>query len=211
MESGKGSGNYWPGFVDALTNVVIAMVFVIVVLAIALAFAAQLMGKRVAEEMIKKHMEAAVLVQAKSESSASTEKPGPDAALKTEVQQVKRIAVTGNEKKTTSNSGKIKGSNNYLELEFIETALTLDEKASEQFKQSLKSILARSPKASVQLVATSPSMQLTENQRVAYIRIMSVRNFLIEQGFSPDRIKVRIDLEKPTPSPLVSVVISTAP
>jgi hypothetical protein len=40
MEGGKET-NYWPGFVDALANVVVTMVFVLVVFVIALLYFAQ--------------------------------------------------------------------------------------------------------------------------------------------------------------------------
>ncbi len=45
MEVGKNT-NYWPGFVDALGNTIIAMVFVVIVLAVSLSMYAKLLAQR---------------------------------------------------------------------------------------------------------------------------------------------------------------------
>src|SRR5690349_22145149 len=103
MEGGK-TANYWPGFVDALTNVVIAMVFVIVVLAIALSFAARLMGQRLAEEIVKKHTAAA----AASAAAAPPAAAAGDTAPRSELQGRTRIAVQGNEHAASSAGGRVR-------------------------------------------------------------------------------------------------------
>ena len=69
---GRAGGDaYWPGFVDALTNVVIAMIFVVVVLAISLTFAAQMMGQKLAERIVKEHLAKAAASAASAAEAAS--------------------------------------------------------------------------------------------------------------------------------------------
>ncbi len=69
MEGGK-EANYWPGFVDALSNVVVTMVFVMVVFVIALLYFSQ----NKAKEMI------AAAKREMTEQATKDPKPGPELA-----------------------------------------------------------------------------------------------------------------------------------
>lgn len=71
MEGGK-EANYWPGFVDALSNVVVTMVFVMVVFVIALLYYSQ----NKAKEAIENYR------QQTEEQLAGAPKPDPDLARK---------------------------------------------------------------------------------------------------------------------------------
>ena len=125
MEGGK-TANYWPGFVDALTNVVIAMVFVIVVLAIALSFSAQLLAKRMAARItvLEQQGQAAQAQTAASapelivkrlapsrqpsvEATPSTSIESADGVLQVESKMAApvRIAVKGNEEQLVAAGG----------------------------------------------------------------------------------------------------------
>jgi hypothetical protein len=203
MEGGK-TANYWPGFVDALTNVVIAMVFVIVVLAIALSFAARLMGQRLAEEIVKKHTAAA----AASAAAAPTAAAAGDTAPRSELPGRTRIAVQGNEHAASAAGGRVRNVGNLLQLDFADTALTLDSAAAQRLRDALASGRSAAPQAKVQIVATGPALQLTENQRSAYVRVMAVRNELLDQGYDAKHISVRIDMAGNAARPMVTVSIS---
>jgi hypothetical protein len=211
MEGGKGggTGNYWPGFVDALTNVVIAMVFVIVVLAIALSFAAQLMGKRVAEEAIRRHT-AAAAAEAASRPVAAQAPSRPTDSAEAPPSRVppQRIAVQGRENPASAAGGRVQAAGRALQLDFADTALTLDDAAAAKLKEALAPFKADAARAKVQIVATGPDLQLSDNQRSAYVRVMAVRNELIDQGYAAERIGVRIDTAQPARKPAVTVSIS---
>lgn len=210
MEGGK-TANYWPGFVDALTNVVIAMVFVIVVLAIALSFAAQLMGKRIAAETIKKY-EAAASANANGTASTPPAAPPvprtgpPPSTLPTRT----TIAVQGNESAASAAGGTVRATPNLLQLDFADTALTLDEAAAQKLREALAPARPQAAQSRVQVVAVGPALQLSENQRAAYIRVMAVRNELLDQGFAADHIGVRIDTASTATRSSVTISI-TAP
>ncbi|MFG6448760.1 hypothetical protein ACG0Z6_10990 [Roseateles sp. BYS180W] len=206
MAGGKSSADsYWPGFVDALTNVVIAMIFVVVVLAISLAFAAQMMGKRIAQKIIDEHMAKQVKVSA----PAST--PTQGATLTGDVAQrspnsvapgVIRIPVAGGQSSSGSGGGALKEVPNVLRLDFEASALTLDDKATELLRK------AASPYKQVKkvvVVGRGPAMDISDNQRAVYLRVMSVRNVLLEVGFPADRIEVQMDAQTRAPSPYVTV------
>lgn len=209
METGK-TANYWPGFVDALTNVVIAMVFVIVVLAIALSFAAQLMGKRVADEAIKKHVAAAAAAAASAAPAAAPVSAATPAveAPPSQLPKPARIAVRGNEQAASAAGGTLRQNQNVLQLDFAPAALTLDAAASTRLKEALAARKDGAARAKVQIVATGPDMQLSENQRSAYVRVMAVRNELLDQGYAAERIAVRIDTQRHAPGAAVTVSIT---
>jgi outer membrane protein OmpA-like peptidoglycan-associated protein len=207
MEGGKGGNSYWPGFVDALTNVVIAMIFVIVVLAIALSFAAQLMGKKLAEQYIA--------AAAASAAAAAPAKPAP-AAAPAEVLPVPesrrsgrtRIAVSGGEAASSPNPARVGAVRNVLQLDFAPNATTLDPAAAEQLKVALAPVERRQRAV---VIANGPDMQLSFNQRSAYLRVMAVRNVLIEQGFPPGKVSVRIDTQSTMKSATVNVSFQEGP
>lgn len=210
MEAGGKTANYWPGFVDALTNVVIAMIFVIVVLAIALSFAAQLMGKRIAEEAIRKHNAAAAAAQAAAPKAAPEPQASPaeDAGAPPSRAPLQRIAVQGRENPASAAGGRVKAAGRALQFDFADAALTLDDAAVAKLKDALAPFKSDAARAKVQIVATGPDLQLSDNQRSAYVRVMAVRNELIDQGYAPDRIGVRIDTAQAARKPTVTVSIS---
>lgn len=204
MEGGK-TANYWPGFVDALTNVVIAMVFVIVVLAIALSFAAQLMGKRMAEQMMKQHTAAAA---ASAAAAAQVSTPAPEEAPRSALPGRTHIAVQGNERAASAAGGQLRSVGNLLQLDFADTALTLDSAAAQRLRDALAVGKAAAPQAQVRIVAIGPSLELSENQRAAYVRVMAVRNELLDQGYAANHIGVRIDTASRAARPAVTISIA---
>jgi hypothetical protein len=201
-KSSNHTGEYWPGMVDALTNVVIAMIFVVVVLAIALSYSAQLAAKRMAEKMVREQRAAELVAPLPAVAAALANQQvvvgAPSVGTVTT-----RIAVTG--PKPDSAGGTLTQSSARLILDFADEAVTLDDAA----KKRLLAALAAEPEAvrngRIQLVAQGPGMQLSENQRVAYLRVMAVRNLLIEQGRRADTIGVRIDTARETNSAMVSL------
>jgi len=204
MAGGGGKdANYWPGFVDALTNVVIAMIFVIVVLAISLSFSAQLLAKRMAAKVAQLEQDAA--------SRATAVKPAdgdagdaPPARLPTRTV----IEVRGNEASAKAASGSVRAADNFLMLEFAPDALTLDAPAAEKLATSLSAVKERlAGGGKVQVLARGPSMEISDNQRSAFLRVMAVRNLLIEQGIAADRIEPRIDTDTKAKSATVSIAI----
>lgn len=215
---GKSSGgDFWPGFVDALTNVVIAMVFVIVVLAIALSFSAQMLAKRMAAKIAEQEAELGRARQAVVAPAAEKEKPGgTPPVVDTAAPQRTRIAVAGNEAALAASAAaaKVKPAEHYLQLDFAPGALTVDEKAAKALAEALaplKARLAESPALRMEVVALGPEIHLSENQRAAFIRAMAVRNELLGQGVAGDRIVTRIDMKASAPAPAVAVLLGEKP
>lgn len=219
MSGGGAKNDYWPGFVDALTNVVIAMVFVIVVLAIALSFSAQLLAQRLAAKIAEQENQLGKARAALQGRPADVEKPAapraPGAmAVDAQVATRTRIAVAGNEAAASAAAAVVKPAERYLQLDFAAGALTLDPAAAEALTQALAPVqqrLAEQPGARVSVVALGPDLHLSENQRSAFIRAMAVRNHLLSQGIAGDRIATRIDTQSRTATPAVAVRVEDTP
>jgi len=196
---GAGGNSYWPGFVDALTNVVIAMIFVVVVLAISLSFAAQMMAKKMAAEIVAKAA-SATTVSAAAQSGAVV----PESNLG----QRTRIPVAGPKQDQVVEGGKLSAPKNILQLDFEPTAVAMDDAATE----ALKKALAEAPRSSaIELIATGPAMGITTNQRSAYLRVLAVRNVLLQMGFDKDKLQMRIETTVEAPSPTVNIAVGSQP
>ncbi|RZL31396.1 MAG: hypothetical protein EOP35_22150 [Rubrivivax sp.] len=178
-----GGGDFWPGFVDALTNVVIAMVFVIVVLAIALSFSAQMLAKRMAAKIAEQQAE---LGKARQVVVA------PASATSAKVKPAERFL-------------QLDFAPGALTVD-MPAAKALGEALA-----PLKARLAESPSLRLEVVAVGPEIHLSENQRAAFIRAMAVRNELLGQGVPGDRISTRIDMQATAPQPAVAVRLGEKP
>lgn len=189
MEGGKGGNSYWPGFVDALTNVVIAMIFVVVVLAISLSFAAQLMAKKMAAEII-----------AKNNSVPALEAASP--VTESLLEQNTRIAVVGPATAQSMRGGQLRPPRNVLQLDFEPTAVMLDDAAA----QALQMELAVSPRGGrVLVLGTGPDMAISANRRATYLRVLAVRNALLEAGYASDQLELKLDTEAQAAAPTVNI------
>jgi hypothetical protein len=205
MAGGGGKdSNYWPGFVDALTNVVIAMVFVIVVLAISLSFSAQLLAKRMAAKVASLEQDVVSRASAVKPDNGDAGSDQPSARLPTRTV----IEVRGNEASVKAVSGSVRAADSFLILEFAPGALTIDSTASDKLASSLSAVKEKlASGGKVQVLARGPSMEISDNQRSAFLRIMAVRNVLIDQGIASERIEPRIDTDTKASSVTVSISV----
>ena len=156
---GSGANAYWPGFVDALTNVVIAMIFVVVVLAISLSFAAQMMGKKLAEKLIEEHK--AKVAQAPPAPAVPAQLPAQESALA----RTTRIAVVGNEAPASAPATAVRQVRNTLQLDYAAAAITLDPAAADRFKAAVAGLGGSLAQRRVQIVAGGPGMSISDNPK----------------------------------------------
>lgn len=211
MDAGK-NANYWPGFVDALTNVVIAMVFVIVVLAVSLSFSAQLMAKRMAARIPALEEPGRGLKPAPPQAPDAPRPPDPALTEPNPPSRLaidRRVQVKGNDTAASAAPARARPRDGALVLEFAASALTLDEAALAALAPALADLRQRlasaPPGTRVMLVAGGPEMELSDNQRAGYIRAMATRNALLAQGIAAAQITLGFDLESKAATPTVSV------
>lgn len=211
---GGGGSDYWPGFVDALTNVVIAMVFVIVVLAISLSFAMQMIAKKLTAQVESANQKSASAEAALKHLQSAI--AGPDNAavaaanLQGKAAPVQnRVHVEGGKATPLAGDIQLSTSNAILRLDFEPDAMTLDEQAAKKLDGSmgaLQEALSQAPAGSrIRILAQGKDMYFSDNQRAAFVRAMAVRNFLISRGFHPEQLTARVDTETELREPQVSL------
>lgn len=208
--------NYWPGFVDALSNMVLAMLFVILVLALAMGsyatVAADAMAKRLKAEvaaatLLQNAEEAhAAEVRARADAEAAAAalaariatKEEPPSAAATEVPPsalagTTRIGVAKNETSSSvlPRSRVLRVANSFV-LEFTERTVTMDEVATKALRDALRPARRLLQTGTVDIVARAPGGNLTESRQASFYRAMAVRNVLMDEGMTADRIKVLV-------------------
>lgn len=76
MDNGSGKINYWPGFVDAFSNLVLALVFVIVILAMSLGMFSGLMAKMAIQRaLVEQRLKESQAISASSASAGTGSAP----------------------------------------------------------------------------------------------------------------------------------------
>lgn len=182
MEGGK-EQNYWPGFVDVLSNVVLTLVFVLVVFVMALSLSANKIEKKM-QEIIqdKKNLEEknAELKVSESKICAGTSKQQIDNIVAPE----KNIEIESTEStkiEDASVEAKIIKSSEKIIIYYPTSGINLDEKSSANLEKTLKDIKQKIGTVKIILHSYLGKEQYSVAQRLAYYRALYVRKFLIEK------------------------------
>lgn len=194
----RGSTNYWPGFVDVLSSIVLVMVFVVLVMtmlmvkyitAAAKARAERIVAERMAEMernramSLKEFAEQAKLLARQQSGGGTAGGPGQSLAA--------RIVVAADEGQ--SGGAVVREAKNTIAIEFEGNVLKLDEGAMSRLSASLVPFAQTMRSGRVRIVANIPSPFLSEKQRQAFFRAMAVRNYLLDKGMHANRITVHVD------------------
>lgn len=235
---GSKEANYWPGFVDALSNVVVVMVFVLVVFTIALIHFSQNKAKEMVQAAVqesqseaekqgsteamliaekamreKEQMAAKVeqLTQALAESqrrekaaaraSASNNAPSSQDARGGVTSRSQAGAVTKAEVEAdtvTNEAGaqvadaEIRGEQSALAITFTRGNFELSDNTRKLLDVAFTKIAANASAQGIELVAAAETGPYSEGRRLSYYRNLALRNWLIEKGIPPSKIRVRI-------------------
>lgn len=221
MEGGK-EMNYWPGFVDALANVVVTMIFVIVVFTIALLYFSQNKVKEAlaAAEQVKAQQvpaappppSVAALEKRVAELSRENEqlrrqaqgRPAPQAGSveRGEVKVAESAPVAG----AAPASVRVRGTRSSLEVVFPAGAIELDKASLGRLEGSFAAFAERARAGGVELVGVAEVGPYSEGRRLSYYRNLTLRNWLIEKGIPASQIRMRIaDVDTGQPEGLVRV------
>jgi hypothetical protein len=202
--------NYWPGFVDALTNTVIAMVFLVIVLTLSLSVfinnianqrAAKIVQSKIESERSSgmtpameepaavKGLETSAVPAAPLASAApSSPKVGPS-VLKGEF----RVAGESKNQSAEPPRSSTEKSVNALVLHYPGTTVEIDDKTASELERLAANSGIAFPQMQASIVARGPQIFLSDNQRLAFFRAMAVRNFLLKMGMGRDNITIRIE------------------
>ena len=202
--------NYWPGFVDALTNVVLVMVFVIVVFAISM-FGALIklsnahLQRNLAERIHEKNQSIALSLQeAKAEAKREHDRAEH---LQQENQRLYSALMSqphasGNARPRqaraeTSAAVVISGKMPNINVSYALGVTALEKK----LVQSLDDLIGDFDQAGqwhVLLQATMAEPAPSEARRLGFYRIAFIRDHLVAQGVLPQHIETVI-LDTPSP------------
>lgn len=174
MEGGGGrEQNYWPGFVDVLSNVVLTLVFVLVVFVIALSLSANKVEKKLQEviEQKKKIEEQSKIPPSKSAAAVMNENIEVDSAQASKFMD----ELSRTEANIVKNPGK-------LTIHYPTAGVDLDDVSSKKLAQALEEVVKKAPNQKVVINAYLGNESYSAAQRLAYYRALYVRKFLIEHG-----------------------------
>ncbi len=199
--AGGGNGkeqNYWPGFVDVLSNVVLTLVFVLVVFVMALALSANKVEKRM-QEILKE--------KAASESQVISKPTTPTTQGATDIEHNESGAAKKND--TVTSSGNIEIENNdttqksgtraidapvdlqessgKIVLYYPSAGVELSEKTAERLEKILLANKDKLNKYKIILNSYIGQEQYSVANRLAYYRVLYVRKFLIDKGITDNQ------------------------
>jgi hypothetical protein len=225
MEGGK-ELNYWPGFVDALSNVVLTLVFVLVVFVFALVMASNKVGQKVLELAETAHEREIQRVQAEAEMmdlrqelrdalKALQEARTENEILKKRIEELKRTQVPGSEEHNalkekvqikidaqaltpqTDDHADVEGGTGVITIVFPRGIFEVNDKARAELDRALGPQKARLAGMTVSVRSIMGAETYSEARRLAYYRGMTVRNYLIDQGLGTGKtIKIAIEQDK---------------
>lgn len=218
--------NYWPGFVDALSNVVLTLVFVLVVFVFALVMASNKVGQKVLElaeiakdresqrvvaesEMVDLRQELRDALAALQESRTENER------LKKQIEDLKRNHVPGSEElnalkekvqiqvdaKPAANDNKedadLERGSGAIIITFPRGVFELTDKAKADLAKALASQKAQLAGMNAYVRTVMGAETYSEARRLAYYRGLTVRNSLIDQGLGTGKtISISIEQDK---------------
>lgn len=205
MESSGGEVNYWPGFVDALSNVVLTLVFVLVVFVFALVMASNKVEQKYQEivEAKQQNNKQKDIVESEGKEIYELEKKLFEAKTKisTLEKQLQESPVKQDQEIEIKDSNDLNMSKaivegkeaNKVSLKFSSSIVNMDEESQDKFKKTLDEYGNDLKTKTVLIRAYLDSETYSIGQRLAYYRILEVRNFLISKvGVAPNMITSKI-------------------
>ncbi|OFW87592.1 MAG: hypothetical protein A3J37_05180 [Alphaproteobacteria bacterium RIFCSPHIGHO2_12_FULL_45_9] len=209
MESGGGEANYWPGFVDALSNVVLTLVFVLVIFVFALVMASNKVEEKMNQVIDAQKMEKFEQSQAQTEiqklqemlakaqadlKARDAQKDGKSKAKKedtgvldqnasSEAESPQEIVVQRSaEEEHQGSSSIVQKGDKKITIVYPESVSNLDEASMQALEANKDLIAAKEQKNKVMIRSIIGNESYTAAQRLAYYRALSARNFLISRG-----------------------------
>jgi len=200
-----GSDIFWPGYVDAVTNLVLNLLFLLTIMIVAVFMFALELG-RASLGGPGKTLVVSSKQDAKVISKTTTDPVKENIALKREIQrlnmqlaqrassnvlpggQVKTVDVTSNVPKPLNGIDKTLASDFEIIVRFTDEAVAFTPAEHDRLLESLKPVIARG-KASINVEVPAG---FSEAKRMGFYRAMAVRNLLIEMKMPKERIDISV-------------------
>jgi hypothetical protein len=201
-----GSDIFWPGYVDAVTNLVLNLLFLLTIMTVAVFMFALELG-RASQGGPNKSPAVSTKKSAEVVSKATYDPVKENIALRLEIQRLnmklaqqqvsptvqagglpKTVDVTSNVPKPQSGFDKTLASDLEVLVRFKDEAVAFTPAEHDRLLESLKPIVARGKSA----IYVEVPAGFSEAKRMGFYRAVAVRNLLIEMKMPKDRIDVSV-------------------
>jgi len=203
-----GSDIFWPGYVDAVTNLVLNLLFLLTIMTVAVFMFALELG-RASQGGSGKTPVATMKKDGEVVSKRANDPVKENIELKLEIQRlnmmlaqrvpqnvppvqsgglVKTVDVTSNLQKPSSGLDKALASDFELIVRFKDEAVAFTPEEHDRLRESLKPVVA-SGKANIYVDVPAG---FSEAKRMGFYRAMAVRNLLLEMKMPKDNINVSV-------------------
>ena len=191
MDNNRKEQNFWPGFVDALSNLVLTLVFVMVIFVLALFYLSSKVTQSKMDalcpatktelEQVKKDLE-----ETRSALRVALAEAGQVKA-RVDVSEKKTVPITKNKVSTETS---VIGS--AIIIRFPIGVAELDDGAKAVLDKALAPILATGEQVKASLNAVPGPETYSEGKRLSFFRAVAIRNYLISKGVSKDSIESKM-------------------
>jgi outer membrane murein-binding lipoprotein Lpp len=189
MEGGR-EQNFWPGFVDALSNLVLTLVFVMVIFVLALFYLSSKVSKTKMDNLCPETK--SELTQAKKELEET--RNALKAAL-SGASQVKERVEAGQKKlpplKREKVSTDLSGGSSIV-IRYPMGVVELDDAAKQTLDKAIAPLLASGQQVKTILNAVPGPETFSEGKRLAFFRAVAIRNYLISKGVEKGNIDSKV-------------------
>jgi hypothetical protein len=176
------AGIFWPGYVDAISNLVLNLLFLLMIMTIGIFIYGLEMGIGASEKVTAPHdsVKPQAQIQAKLDVKTQTE-TSPKG---------RQVIVPATLSRPARENGLNDAENrrNEVIVKFNEDAIALTEQENEKLRQALKMIV---PQGKANVFCDFPA-GFSEAKRLCYYRAMAVRNILIEMDVPSELIDVKL-------------------
>jgi len=190
MESGR-EQNFWPGFVDALSNLVLTLVFVMVIFVLALFY----LSSKVSQSKMEALCPATKAELSRVKKDLAETREALRVALSQAGQVKDRVEVSERKapalkKEKISTEATSAGST--ITIRFPAGVVELDEDAKLVLDQAIAPLLASGQQIKTNLSAVPGPETFSEGKRIAFFRAVAIRNYLIGKGVAKGDIGSKV-------------------
>lgn len=202
-----GSDIFWPGYVDAVTNLVLNLLFLLTIMTVAVFMFALELG-RASKVKVENPPDVATKPAEEVVSNITTDSVQENIALKREIQRLnmklaervpqdvkhgglekeKTVDATSSVPKPQSGLDKTLASDSDIIVRFTDEAITFTQEEHDRLLETLKPIV-ETGKTSIHVEVPAG---FSEAKRMGFYRAMAVRNLLIEMKMPKENINVSV-------------------
>ncbi len=190
MESGRNQ-NFWPGFVDALSNLVLTLVFVMVIFVLALFY----LSAKVSQTKLEALCPATKAELSDTQKELEETRQALQAAL-SQAGQIKAKEETAVKKTPSAQMDKITteatNTGTSITIRFPVGEVELDSEAMQVLDKAIGPLLASGQRIKAGYTSTPGPETYSEGKRLAFFRAVAVRNYLISKGVAKSDIDSKV-------------------